>query len=629
MRVRVCFLVAISLLAFFKVRAQKDTVLLQTVTVYGIPEEKYLAGSRIEKLDSAIKASYRSNNLGEVLSFQFPIYFRTYGNGMLSGISMRGTSPQHTAVLWNGININSFSLGQTDFSILPAVAFDNVKIHSGGGSARFGSGAFGGTVLLQTGDDEGSVVEANVEAGSFGRYFSSVKASIRKGVFSSSSSFYRLQSENNFPIPRNGRQQHAAFYQQGFVQHLQFAISDTRVLKLDYWFHEADREIQPTIGKQNNPVEQKDEQQDRNNRLSVSYQQNSRAGLLKAGGGVVHDRIVFNGNPGDVLRYVAFINHQYSFSNHWNVQAGVDWNHIIGKIEEHDGNPVEDRIDAAVSVQREFDRIKLSTTLRQPFITGVEAPLLPYVGADLLVVSNEDHNLLISGNVSKNFRAPTLNDRYWQDVGRKDLRPETSHAAELGFSWLHHSLKLSSAAFGQVVDNWIQWTPDSVSGIYRPDNIKQVYARGVETSIETRKKWRDLAIHFKASYQITKSTTEKAFKPETASIGKQLIYTPVHTASVFFITEFKSWSFNLFAQYSGKRFTESTNAGGDYALDPFVLTDLSIGKSFIAGRNAFQARVTVKNIFNTSYQLYSARAMPGRHFNIQVSYQLKYKSNQL
>src|SRR5690349_21183904 len=149
MRVRLVFLFVVTLLTV-KGQAQTDSVLLQPVVVYGIPEENYLAGSTLERLDSTVNASYRSNHLGEILSFQFPIYFRTYGNGMISGISMRGTSPQHTAVLWNGININSFSLGQADFSMLPAVAFDEVKVYSGGGSSRFGSGAFGGAVLLKT-----------------------------------------------------------------------------------------------------------------------------------------------------------------------------------------------------------------------------------------------------------------------------------------------------------------------------------------------------------------------------------------------------------------------------------------------------------------------------------------------
>ena len=134
--------------AAFTVKAQGDSIVLKSVTVYGLPEEKYLAGSSIIQLDSTLQTQQESHHLGELLTFQMPLYFRNYGNGMISGISMRGTSPSHTAVLWNGININSYSLGQADFSILPAVAFENVKVHVGGGSARFGSGAFGGSILL-------------------------------------------------------------------------------------------------------------------------------------------------------------------------------------------------------------------------------------------------------------------------------------------------------------------------------------------------------------------------------------------------------------------------------------------------------------------------------------------------
>jgi iron complex outermembrane receptor protein len=400
------------------------------------------------------------------------------------------------------------------------------------------------------------------------------------------------------------------------------------MIKLDYWLHDADREIQSTTGDQNNPVGQGDQQQDRNNRLSISYQQNNRIGLLKAGGGVVSDRIVFNENPGDVLRYTAFVNHQYRFANQWNIQLGADWNHIIGKLEEYGGDPIEDRTDVTASLQREFSRVRMSVTLRQPFITGIEAPLLPYAGAEFLLVKNKDHSVRLSANASKNFRAPTLNDRYWQNAGRKDLRPETSHATEIGLTWQHQTFKLSSSAFYQVVDNWIQWTPTSGSGVYRPENVKQVNARGFENAIEYHWAGEALSIRIKGTYQFTRSTTERALEAEIGSLGKQLIYTPLHTASGFFITQVKSWSFNLLAQYSGKRFTESTNAPG-YSLKPFAIADLSLGKSFVAGRSSFQTRGTVKNIFNTTYQLYSGRAMPGRHYNLQISYQLNHKSNKL
>jgi iron complex outermembrane receptor protein len=601
-------------------QAQQDSVLLKPVIVYGIPDEKYLAGSTVEKIDTAIRNTYSSNHLGEILSFQFPIYFRNYGNGMLSGISMRGTSPNHTAVLWNGININSFSLGQADFSILPAVAFDAIKVHTGGGSARFGSGAFGGAILLETGSEENPLLEMKLEGGSFGRYFGSVKASITNKKVIASTSLYRLQADNDFPLRKGGRQQHAAFWQQGFVQHIQYDISPEKSVKVDYWFHDSDRDLQSSVGSQIDT----DEQQDRNHRLSVTYQQNNHFGLLKAGAGLVDDKIVFNNIPSNIFRWIGFAKYQYTFANIWNIQTGVDWNHIVGKVEEYGHRREEDRVDLLASVQRDFKRVRMSFNLRQPFITGIHAPLLPYAGAEIILVQEQKNDLTFLINASKNFRAPTLNDRYWQNAGRKDLSPETSYAAESGLSWRHQKLTVKGSAFYQLVDQWIQWIPDA-GGTFRPDNVMQVKVRGIESSAELN--WRNgkFSQHIKGSYQYTRSTTEKGNRSQQSSIGKQLIYVPLHTVSAFFVNRRGAWSANIFLQYTSKRFTEATNAPG-YDLRSFALVDFSVERSFVASRNNFCVRAAVKNIFDSDYQLYSSRAMPGRNFNLQVSYLLKHKT---
>ncbi len=602
------------------VQAQTDSVVLKPVVIYGMPEEKYLAGSSIEKLDSALGDIYKSNHLGEILSFQFPVYFRNYGSGMLSGISMRGTSPQHTAVLWNGININSFSLGQSDFSILPAVAFDEVKVYSGGGSAQFGSGVFGGAVLLQTGSDEAPLFSVRQEAGSFGKYFTAIKTSFYKNAFAFSSSLYRICSKNNFIIHKTGgRQEHASFFQQGFVQNIRYNFSPTQMLQLDYWVHDADREIQPTTGNLNG----RDEQQDRNHRLSISYRENSRFGLLKTGGGVVNDEIVFSGNPSNVLRWIAFVNHQYRFSNQWNIQTSIDWNHIIGKIREYGHEPKEDRVDIAGSLQRRFEKVDLSASLRQPLITNMKPPLLPYIGADIILFETHVQTLQVSANASRNFRAPTLNDRYWGSVGRKDLLPEKSYAIESGVSWTYRKAKLSATAFYQLVDQWILWSPDSTN-TYRPDNIKKVKASGYESAIELQWKSGSFSQNIRGSYQFTKSITEEASPAEAASIGKQLIYTPLHTAAASIVSRLKEWSVNIFLQYAGVRFTEASNSP-IYTLDPYVLTDFSVGKSFIKALHVLSTQIVVKNIFDIEYKQYSSRAMPGRNFNLQISYQLKHK----
>ena len=605
----------------FLAKAQGDSVVLKPVTVYGLPDEKYLAGGQFYGLDSALRSQQASRHLGEILAFQFPVYFRNYGNGMLSGISMRGTSPSHVAVRWNGININSFSLGQADFSILPTIAFDDVKVHAGGGSARFGSGAFGGSVLLSSTGTTTNMLSVSQEVGSFGRYFTSLKGSFRVGKFSSSSSLYRVQAKNDFPIPGYGeRQPHAAYWQQGFVQHAQYSFSNARRITIDYWFNDSHKEIQPTIGNNNSS----DEQDDRNHRLSVFYEQNTTQGLSKIGGGFVDDKIIYNGSVSEIVRWIASASHQYTFKNQWNVSGSAEWNHIIGKVKEYGPTPPEeDRVDLAAAVQKTFKKVSASFNLRQPFITHVTAPLLPYIGADVVLFENAVQQWLLSVNGSKNFRAPTFNDRYWQEAGSRDLQPETSYAAEAGLGWRYYTLKINARGFYQHIDQWIQWIPME-QGIYRPRNVKQVRTDGIEASIEDQAVIGVVMIRAKLSYQYTQAITLETDDTDAAAVGKQLIYTPIHTGSGTVSAVYKTWSANAYLQYSGKRFTESSNSAV-YALDPFVLTDLSLNKSWTRNQHDFTLSFQVKNLFDKTYQLYAGRAMPGRNFNLKISYHLNRK----
>jgi outer membrane cobalamin receptor len=47
--------------------------------------------------------------------------------------------PQQTAVIWNGININSQLLGQTDFNTITTQDFNSIVVRAGGGSAIYGT----------------------------------------------------------------------------------------------------------------------------------------------------------------------------------------------------------------------------------------------------------------------------------------------------------------------------------------------------------------------------------------------------------------------------------------------------------------------------------------------------------
>ena len=121
---------------------QLDEVVLSDVKL-----KRYANGYKLTILGDSILRK-NSTSLTDVLRFNSNIYFKESGYGMVSSPSFRGTNASQTAVIWNGININSQLNGQTDFNTISTSGFSSVNIRSGGGSVQYGSGSIGGTIHL-------------------------------------------------------------------------------------------------------------------------------------------------------------------------------------------------------------------------------------------------------------------------------------------------------------------------------------------------------------------------------------------------------------------------------------------------------------------------------------------------
>jgi len=127
--------------------SQQASTVLDTVFLSSEKLEDKSIGQPIISISKTELANYRPQ-LTEVLQFETSIYFKENGFGMVSSASFRGTTAQQTAVVWNGININSQFLGQTDFNLINTQNISEVLVRPGGGSSQFGTGAIGGVVYL-------------------------------------------------------------------------------------------------------------------------------------------------------------------------------------------------------------------------------------------------------------------------------------------------------------------------------------------------------------------------------------------------------------------------------------------------------------------------------------------------
>ena len=122
---------------------------LQEVIILQTKQEQFETSKKHNTIDSLTLVRYNTSSLAELLSNQSTVHVKSYGNGNIASTSMRGGNASHTALLWNGLNIQNAMLGQPDLSIVPTFLFNNVSLEYGGGSAIWGSGAIGGSIHLQ------------------------------------------------------------------------------------------------------------------------------------------------------------------------------------------------------------------------------------------------------------------------------------------------------------------------------------------------------------------------------------------------------------------------------------------------------------------------------------------------
>ncbi|RZJ30427.1 MAG: TonB-dependent receptor, partial [Flavobacterium sp.] len=228
-----CFLLLCQLIC-----AQNDSInRLDEVEVSDRQLQNFSNTQTVTKLNDSVLRRNRPS-LTALLNYNSTIYFKEYGPGMVSSPSFRGTSAQQTAVIWNGININSQFNGQTDFNTITATDFDNIAIRAGGGSVLYGSSAIGGSIHLNSALRFGKRFENDVRAefGSFNTIGFNYKVTAGTEKFAVQASVSRNSSNNDFELPSGRRNANGKFYNTSYNTVIGFRIDQKNSIK---WFSYA------------------------------------------------------------------------------------------------------------------------------------------------------------------------------------------------------------------------------------------------------------------------------------------------------------------------------------------------------------------------------------------------------
>ena len=668
---------AISLLCHSLLNAQKvpskewstKGFSLREITVYGERPMKEI-GAQLTKFDSVVLKENIALSMADVLTFNSPIFVKSYGRATLSTVSFRGTSPSHTQVTWNGMKINNPMLGMTDFSMIPSYFIDDASLLHGTSSVNETGGGLGGAVKMSTvpAQNEGFGLQYVQGVGYFKTFDEFVRLTYgsdkwqisTRAVLSSSPNEYEYKNHDKkeniydedmnivgqyYPVENNRSGSYKDFH---FLQEVYYNTGKGDRLGFNAWYINSNRELPMLTTDYGEEMDFDNRQREHTFRSILSWDHFRSNWKLSAKGGYIntwmaydYKRDVGNGNMAHMTRSRSKINTfygqvegEYFIGKKWLFTANVAAHQHF--VESQDKNIIlqeggkgivgynKARVELSSSVSAKYrptDNIGLSFVLREDMYGEDFTPLIPAFFIDGVI--SKKGNITAKASVSRNFRFPTLNDLYFLPGGNPNLKKESGITYDAGFSFAFakeekYNLQGSVNWFDSYINDWILWLP-TTKGFFSPKNIKDVHAYGIEVQTDfSALITKNLKLDLDATYSWTPSINEgEPISSADQSVGKQLPYVPEHSATVTGRLSWNTWSFMYKWCYYSERFTMSSNdISLTGKLPVYFMNNITIEKGVSMKLADFSIKGSINNLFNEEYLSVLSRPMPGINFEL-------------
>ncbi len=623
MKKNIILLLGFFVLPLFSFGQMDSIVAIPEVEISAEKIRKQPVGTQIEKWDTEKLNSLPAQNIAELLNTESGTFIKSYGSGSLATSSIRGGSAGHTLVLWNGFSLQSPILGLLDLSLLPLGGAEEISLQKGGNSALWGSGAIGGVVALNNKSNFNNKIFTNVKStfGSFGNYNQEVKFGFGNSRLQSVTKLYHQQGENNFkyfvaPNFPKREQTNAQVSQQNLMQDLYWKIDKKNQLAFHFWQQYSYRNIPPT----NVQTKSEARQNDQATRMLLDWKNLNETYVLQGKVAYFKEHLDYFDEEtnleslSDFTTLTSELSIQKFWSNSQKIFAGITHSYTTANNDGYENPPTENRSAVQVSYLFKKKKYKIQGSIRQGFIDGKFIPIVPSVGFDFSI----SPSLKLQGKVSRNYRVPTLNDRFWNVGGNENLKPESGWSQEATISYDYkfgsNRLEFSLTGFNRNINDWILWAPSEGQGIWAAFNITEVWSRGIERKISFFHKNKTVQIQIDAGYDLIKSTNQVAMELPKREVGQQLIYVPKHQAFGRINLNWKNFDLSYQNSIVGK-------SRGQYGEnDGYQVANARIQYSNNWKKCKSIVFFNINNIWNTNYIVVERRPMPGTNYQIGINF---------
>ncbi len=235
-----------------------------------------------------------------------------------------------------------------------------------------------------------------------------------------------------------------------------------------------------------------------------------------------------------------------------------------------------------------------------------------------ITFSPQFDNNLVWASVKRSVRNPTLNDLYYTEIGNTNLQTEKAINWESGYAKHFSFLSLRLTYFGNYVYDKIIAVPKGNS-MYRwmMMNIGKSCTNGLTFDGTYRFHIASLKLSLTDQFTFQKclDLSSPADNGFYGSYKGQLAYEPVISNSSHLSLSYKSFQATFTNLFVGERYHVSVNIPENYEPS-YTISDVSCSFS----RQNFTFLCSVNNVLDQQYEVVLNYPMPGRSFNIKLSY---------
>ncbi|MDB4087996.1 TonB-dependent receptor [Flavobacteriales bacterium] len=608
--------------------------------------KEFLKEEVITQLNTFSNVSLLDSNkqflgLNEVLESSSAVYVKNYGKGQLATLSIRGNGASQTQLFWNGFKMNSPTLGQSDLSLIPLFFLSEANLNYSGASSMGGSGGIGGSIQLNNKLEwkkgiHGAVLQdfasfTNSSSGvnlSYGgkRLYHNLKLLHNKGL--NDFEFVDISKQNNpFKTQENNElNQFGAQYEFGFQLNKKNLIYST------LFYFDSYRELPPIIG----GVSNMESQSDKNLKSFVSwksfqdkYKSDFRVSYLQESLNYT-DSISAIYSDVKVKTYQGQYRFNFDILKKIKIETSLQSAYSEVTSNGFESNKSRNESGIYVKASQKFKKFNYDLFVRQEMIDNKVSPTI--FGAGLFFKPFKK-SIVFKGNISTNYRVPTLNDLYWNPGGNEDLNPEKGWTTELGAEYENNSkkwgyryrkgyfnyerkLNIGLTGFFNHTNNWIQWQP-TIFGYWEPVNLKSIENKGLEASVKYKysnnKSKRKYNINLFYTYTDSKNLSFTSGREEI--INKQTVYVPKHKLTLFLSCSFKKLTLTYSQLYNSRVFIDESNFS---YLPHYFPANIGVNYRFKIKNIKSGIGFRIINLYNEQYHVTANRPIPGRNYSLSL-----------